>query len=442
MSVIGELARFVREASVQSLTQDERAMLARHTADIAIAGIAGARTHEAKALRALAPQARGDEAIAIAAAVVRHTEVDDIHLPSCTTPGSVTVPAALMLAARQGDFDAARIADAIWIGTELVTRFGIAIDGPNALYRGVWPTCVAAPLGVAAVAARLWGLDQAKTEDALSLALMLMGGRTGRFAGALSGRWILFIGAVAEGLRAAHAAQAGFCGDASLLDGPWLEKAQGIPADVARLTSGLGQSSIYPTLSMKPFCTARQALGAADAFMQLLDEGLDPNTVESVLVRVPQTYAGMISQPIHASNRSSGFVSAGFQMGLAAFARESLWDLERGPSVMTNAKVLAFAARTTVVAEAALQAEFPTRWPATIEVSAGGKTLTRTVLSVIGDPGRRLGDDDVARKAERILTPLVGTSQTAETIATAMHGLETSANAKRLAEMFAAAMGA
>ena len=438
MSVIPRLARFVREASLARLPMDEQAMARRHVADCAMAGVAGARTHEAAAFRGLGAGG-GDNAIAVAATIVRHSEVDDIHLPSCTTPSSVAVPVALMLAAELGEHDPARVADAIWVGTELVTRLGVAIDGANALYRGVWPTCVSAPLGVAAVAARLWGLDQTTTEHALSLSLMLMGGRTGRFQGSLSGRWVLFMGAIGEGMRAARAARAGFCGDPTLLDGAWLEKAQGMPADTAKLIDGLGATSIYPVLSMKPFCTARQALGPTDAFMALLDEGLDPRAVDSVVVRAPQTYVGMISQPVDPANRLSGFVNAGFQMGLAAFRRDHLWDLDRS-TVMNDADARALAARVSVVADPALQAEYPRRWPAIIEVRVGDRIIERAAMAVTGDPDRRLDDATVAAKGRRLLTPLMGEARARETVEAAMSGLTSHSHCERLVSTFAAAV--
>ena len=438
MSVIPRLARFVREASLARLPMDEQAMARRHVADCAMAGVAGARTHEAAAFRGLGAGG-GDNAIAVAATIVRHSEVDDIHLPSCTTPSSVAVPVALMLAAELGEHDPARVADAIWVGTELVTRLGVAIDGANALYRGVWPTCVSAPLGVAAVAARLWGRDQTTTEHALSLSLMLMGGRTGRFQGSLSGRWVLFMGAIGEGMRAARAARAGFCGDPTLLDGAWLEKAQGMPADTAKLIDGLGATSIYPVLSMKPFCTARQALGPTDAFMALLDEGLDPRAVDSVVVRAPQTYVGMISQPVDPANRLSGFVNAGFQMGLAAFRRDHLWDLDRS-TVMNDADARALAARVSVVADPALQAEYPRRWPAIIEVRVGDRIIERAAMAVTGDPDRRLDDATVAAKGRRLLTPLMGEARARETVEAAMSGLTSHSHCERLVSTFAAAV--
>ena len=41
---------------------------------------------------------------------------------------------------------------------------------------------------------------------------------------------------------------------------------------------------------------------------------LDPATIDSVKVRVPNAYQAMISAPIDPSSRSTGFASAGFQI--------------------------------------------------------------------------------------------------------------------------------
>ena len=438
MSLIPQLAAFVTTASAAALPETERACLRRHVADVCVAFFAGLRTGEAAHLRALSPQAADFEAIATAAAIVRHSEVDDIHLPSCVTPSSVAVPVALMLAAREPLVEADRVASAIWVATELVVRFGIAIDGAKILYRGVWPTCIAAPLGAAAAACRIWGLEADQTAQALSLALMMAGGRTGRFQGPLPGRWILFMAGIADGLRAANAARAGFCGDPALLDGAWLNQAQGIDADLAAMTHELGTGSIYPSLSMKPFCTARQGLAATQAFIDLLDAGLDPRSIESIRVFAPPAYAGMIGQTAHSASRTSGFVSVGFQMGLAAFRRDHLWDLDRA-SVMDDPQVLGLAQRVTVEPDAALAADFPRRWAARIEVRAAGRTEERTLTVAPGDPDARLDDDAFVRKAHRILDPLFGAPQADELLWLAGEGLSSDLALAKLASAFAAA---
>src|SRR5258708_1253113 len=110
---------------------------------------------------------------------IRLSAVDDIHLPSSPTPSAAAVATALSLAAHQDRFDPVQVASAIWAGTELMTRMGQAVRGPDILYRGVWPSCFAAPLAVAATAARLGGFDARQTADALSLALMPSTRRTG-----------------------------------------------------------------------------------------------------------------------------------------------------------------------------------------------------------------------------------------------------------------------
>src|SRR4051812_7680216 len=238
MSIIRDWAEFVCNASVTTLPDAERAVQRRHLADTLAAAAAGSRTSEGRALRALLPRNAVSDAIGLQAAIIRHTEIDDIHIRSCTTPSSVTVPAALSLG-RAGDCEPEQVASAIWVGTELMTRLGTAIGGPTILYRGIWPTYLTAPLGAAAIASRVWRLTEEQTAHALSLALMLLAGRAGRFQGKIPGRSVILAIAVTGGLRAAAAARQGVGGDPDLLDGPWLKDAHGIAADTSALTAGL-----------------------------------------------------------------------------------------------------------------------------------------------------------------------------------------------------------
>ena len=160
MSIIRDWAAFVCGAKVTTLPPGEQAAQRRHVADTLIAAVAGGRTTEGRALGTLLPRATVSDTVGLQAAVIRHTEIDDIHTRSCTTPSSVTVPTALSLARELGEFDPVEVASAIWIGTELMTRLGAAIDGARVLYRGLWPTYFTAPLAAAAIAARMWRLDE------------------------------------------------------------------------------------------------------------------------------------------------------------------------------------------------------------------------------------------------------------------------------------------
>jgi 2-methylcitrate dehydratase PrpD len=441
MSVLRDLAGFVCEASVASLPQTERAIQRRHVADTLLAVTVGARTAEGRALRAVLPKEALADSIGMQAAVVRHTEIDDIHMTSCTTPSSVTVPTALGLAHASARYDPERVASAIWVGTELMTRVGVAIDGARILYRGIWPTYFAAPLAAAAVAARIASISVEQTVHALSLALMRTAGRSGRFHGRIPGRSAILAMAVADGVRAAEAARQGVGGDPDLLNGPWLRDAQGLTADIDALVSGLGSSSVYARLSLKPFCSAKQAIAAVEAFMTLLDEeAVSPDTITKLIVRVPPPYARMIATRPEASSRSSTIVSAGYQLGLVAFARSSLCDVDRTGE--PHAAARAFADKIEIAADESLLEFFPACFPAKIEVIAGGRSFHKRITVALGDPPRPLDDQALERKAQCVLERAGCGQSASELISLGLHAFDDEDSCKALATASASALKA
>jgi 2-methylcitrate dehydratase PrpD len=440
MSVLRELSAFVCGASITSLPEAERAIQRRHVADTLVAAAVGAWTEEGRHLRYLLPKDSVADLAGMQAAVVRHTEIDDIHTPSCTTPSSVTVPTALALARAGGISDPERVASAIWVGTELLVRLGLAIDGARILYRGIWPTYFAAPLATTAIAARLGSLSEDETAHALSLALMLTAGRSGRFQGRLPGRSVILGMAVSAGPRAAQAARQGVGGDPDLLDGPWLRDAHGLQAEIAALTTDLGRGSIYSRLSLKPFCSAKQAVAATEALMTLIDEGLAPATIDKVTVRVPPPYARMVSTKPETGSRSSTIVSAAYQLGLAALRRERLCDVERASTMQD---VLAFAGKVAVVPDEGLLPDFPASFPAEIEVSAKGTLHRKRVTAALGDPSRPLDDAQLKDKADRVFKQAGATRAGSSLIELGLAGLQDRDSCKALTDaMWKAVAGA
>src|SRR5579871_6699224 len=137
-TVIGQIADFVVHANAAALAPSEQQLQQRHVLDTMVAAAAGAHTGEAKSLAVLMSGRALPEAIGQRAATIRLSEVDDIHLPSCTTPSAAAVAVALSLAAHLQRFDPVEVASAIWAGTEVMTRMGEAARGPEILYRGVW----------------------------------------------------------------------------------------------------------------------------------------------------------------------------------------------------------------------------------------------------------------------------------------------------------------
>ena len=388
---------------MDALTAQERAVLQAHAVDSAVALVAGAASPEGRELAGLRAQpSLAAEQAALAAAIIRSTEVDDIHIESCVTPTSVAMPAAfLAMPEPQGDVE-----NALRIAVELSVRMGLAIEGPHALYRGIWPTCLATPFAVAAALCRLSKLDEAHTIQALSLALMMSSGRIGKFSGQPTGRWIILNAAFVTGVRAVDAARHRFKGDSTLLDGPWLENAIGFAPRVDALTENLPRSLALQGLGLKPFSTARQALSPTQALMDVLSEGLDPHNIDSIDVFVPQAYAAMISRPLE-PYRSSTYSNVAFQMALAALRPDQLLDLDRS-SVINDPAILHFMKRIRVSADENLQADYPRIWGGEVHVHHRGGTVKKRVLTPRGDANCRLSEAALQTKHQRLLTDALG----------------------------------
>lgn len=435
MSVISELAAFVAGAKASTLPAEEQERLRLHFTDTAVAALAGAHIPEGKALQSLGDDGALAIRIGRQAAAIRLTEIDDIHLPSCTTPSAGVVPVALMLAAQAQKFVPDEIASAIWVGTEIMTRLGVAVHGPQILYRGIWPTYLAAPVAAAATAARLIGLNEASTGHALSLSAMLMAGGVGRIHGAPSGRWFLYANAVAAGVAAAEAARGDYRGDPDILDKSWLADSHGIAFDREHLTEGLGAHSVYRALSLKPFCSAKQGIAAIEAFNTIFTK-IYPETIDKVRVRVPPAYAGMISTRAEPGARQSTMVSVAHQIALTATEMERLYEVDRS-STKIDAVVTRFAANVEVIADAKLDPYYPQHWPAEVEVEAGGAVHRQLVVEANGDPERPLDRAGVVAKAVMVLAPLVGGDRACEWVNMSAAALDDAAAGRKLADSFA-----
>ena len=421
MTLIEQVAEFVTDADAARLPPSDRAVQRMHFCDAIVAAVVGARTDEGSRLAKLCQEARlGD--LARVGAQIRLTEIDDIHLPSCTTPHSAIAPIVLALAARNPS-TASRAADALWVGIEVMTRFGVAVRGPDILYREIWPTYLAAPLAVCAAACRMSALDAARTAQALSIALTLSAGGSGRFRQSPSARWLLHGVALRSGGAAALAGAQGFGGDLGLLDRDWLAETHGAPLHRDDLLEGLGEGSVFPALSLKPFCAAKQTIAAVEAFRMLLRDVSDVDAIAAIDVFAPQSYLEMISDAPDVTNRGATFTSVRYQIALAALHPDRLFDIDRADMPL-DGRMTALMNKIAVAADPALAIHYPHRWPARVAIQDAGGARDATVLDAPGDPGRRLDEAAFADKARRVLDPVIGADARADWLANAVRALD------------------
>jgi 2-methylcitrate dehydratase PrpD len=393
-----------------------------------LALLAGVRTAEGKAARdffaRIEPTPLGSAAGN--AAAMRLTEIDDIHRPTAVTVTAIVLPAVLAMGAHAkaappvaaspnaAPPNAAGFLDALFAGQEVAIRVARALGGARLLDKGIWPSYAVAPVGAAAAAGRMLGLDADRMRHALALALSQTPRIVGKSPGARPGRWPLFGNAVRSGCVAALAAADGIDGDTTILNAGWLQsmgapQATNAPAAGDQATAGAADrrpeeasSAIVDQLSIKPHCSAKQVLAAVHGLRQLVAEGLDPSTIDALEVHVPSAYSAMIDREPPDASRLASMVSARWQLALAALQPALLDDVARG-SFPRDPALLALAAKVTIHADSALDALYPRYFAARLVVTAAGRRHETLVQDSPGDPALRYDAAQLKDKAVRIL---------------------------------------
>jgi 2-methylcitrate dehydratase PrpD len=373
------------------------------TLDTLGALVIGLQTPEGRVLRRYAARASGEggaldvnERCRLYVGATRATEVDDIDVASCATVGSVVVPVALAIAARQPSADGRALLAAVVAGYEAMQRLGRAIGGATLIYRGVWPTYVTAPFAAAATAAKLLELDAKATARALALALTRTSGAPAAALQRFGFRYYSLGCAAVEGADAAAAAAAGVDADQDAL-AVFAERI-GVTLDAASLVHPAGEPWLLREIDSKPWPTSRQALASVAAFreLELARESID--AIERIVVAVPAAYRAMVDRATPPTQRIESMIGVQYQIALAAFTPEKLYDAIRA-EVSAPPEVASLMAKVEVRADEALDACFPRQWGGRVTVRFGSaEERTNEVLDPDGAAARPLDLAGIERK--------------------------------------------
>lgn len=428
MNVTEQLAAFASGVDAAALPAARADMLRLHIFDTIGARIAGDAVGETADVRAVVGD--GDEATLLLGCIAaRCSEIDDIHLMSCVTPGAVVVPVALAAAAdlaRAGTpVDDAAFLAACTAGYETLLRFGVAVDGPRILYRGIWPTYICSGFGVVATLGRLQGLDAAVIAEALAIVATRATGTSGRIPGRTS-RWLTLGCAARDAALAVRAAQRGLRGDLSLLDGKW-STITCVAVEHDALLGELGVRFELDAVSFKPVCAAKQTIAAIQGFREIVAAGVDADGARGVTVNVPSAYREMIDRTAFPVARQDSLSNVRYSLALAVAAPQRLLDIHRSELVNTP-RVRALMAKIDIAIDPALDAAYPGDWPARVTVTAADGTLhERTVMRPFGDPGTGFGWEAALEKFAAIAP-----QADAAAVAAACRGLGTGTLARLL----------
>jgi 2-methylcitrate dehydratase PrpD len=404
MASLETLGAYVARDIRNQVSDDLRALLALHLTDTTTAWIATRATREAQVLRKFQAETKQGEAdvgldILINCALTRLSEVDDIHLASMITPGSIVIPGALAIAAQLPP-DPVALSEAIVAGYEAMIRLGLAVDGPGILYRGIWPTYLAAPFGIAAVAARLFDLSAEETAHALALALTLAAPGVGHHNAPTGSRWFAAGSAARNGLVAAQAARSGVTSDLNLLEGSFFSAVFNILPNADALIEGLGAAAKLAEVSFKPWCAARQTMAATHALREIMDEGVSVADIVAIDVVVPPPFLKMVDHGI-VGGRTARLTSQPYQIAVATIAPELAFDVGQSGDVPVD--VVRFMNKVTVRADESMLHGFPCQWPARVHVRTASAEYDRQMRAVPGDPQRPFDLGDVIAKSRRLI---------------------------------------
>lgn len=375
----------------------------------------GAAMHEAA--RAMGPGADahilgfGERAAAPIAALANGTlanslSFDDTHTPSLVHTSATTVPTAFTVGEWAGASGREVIAAVIG-GNELNCRLGMV--APVKLYqRGFHPTAVFGAFAATAAAGRLLGLTGGALAHAFGVAGSQAAGLLEAFADGNLTKTLHTGWAAHVGVLAATLARSGFTGPRTVFEGRFgLMKAHApdqTEFDFDALTRGLGAEWEILRASFKPYPSAHPTHGFIDAALRLRrDEGLRPENVERIILRVAPIFMQIICDPRSAKVRprtpeqavSSVYfaVAAALRFGTVGF---EAFD-ERA---IADPEILALAERIVVEPDPSPPAKSQFKgW--IIAETKDGRRLERIQEHSWGTPGNPMGADDIDEKFRR-----------------------------------------
>jgi 2-methylcitrate dehydratase PrpD len=341
-------------------------------------------------------------------------ELDDVTTESSLHPGVAVIPAAFAFAEERGASGPAFLG-AVAAGYEATVRVGNALGAASAYRRGFHPTGVAGVFGATAAAGRLLGLDADALTSAFGIAGTMAAGSLeylsdGSWTKRLNPGW-----AGHAGIVAAQLAAAGFRGPSTAIEGPLgVLHAFSDDARSERLAPGPTDGSPWALMdvSIKPYACCRYNHGLIDGVLRLREEhGVTPGDVERIRLGVVSGGALLVSEPIEAKRAPRSIVDAQFSAPFAAavaLVRGAAGLRQFTQSNIDDPVIRGLMSRTDCVTDSSLDAAYPKRWPATVELSLRGGRVVRTrVDDATGEPRNPVGRDALVAKFSELADGVV-----------------------------------
>jgi 2-methylcitrate dehydratase PrpD len=340
-----------------------------------------------------------------------HTaELDDIYRDGLYHPGSPTVAAALAAGQHLG-VSGERFLRAVAVGYEVGDRIAAAIQPAHYTY---WHTTgTVGAIGAAAAVSEILELDEEAFAHALATATTMAAGLQQAFRSDTMSKPLHAGHGADAGLLAALTAGRGFTGALDILEAPvGFGVAMSSNPDWQKTIDKLGAPWGITEATVKNHSCCGHTFAAVDASLELREEAVDPNLIESIEIQTYTTATRVAGYQDPQTEFEAKFslrycVAAALWLGsvrLGAFTTESL----------NHPGIRDLLTRITVTAEPEFDRDFPARRRARVTLHmADGSTRVRQRDTRKGDPDDPLTDAEIQAKFDDLAGPVIGAESAA-----------------------------
>jgi 2-methylcitrate dehydratase PrpD len=339
----------------------------------------------------LAAQANG--------AMARALEIDDVIDMFPLHPSGSIIPACLAVAERQGEIRGKDFITAAALGHDLAIRLALSVK-VSPIMSGRYNLFEV--FSFTGSVGKLLGLSEDQLHHAMGIAYSQM---VGDGQAAEDGAMTSYIqqGTRAKSaIEAALMAQKGITGTKNVLEGQrGFFNAYEPDSNLEVLNSGLGTIFRGLDLSVKLHSSCRLTHEAIDVAQRLRDEGLKPDQIDQIVVKVNDQCFGLVCQPVNIKHNPKTPVEAQFSLPYttaAAFIKGDVFIDEVSEEAIKNREILDLTQRIIAVIDPSCQTG--TSIGSTImEVKTrSGETLIRKMDFPKGNPKNPASMNDCIKK--------------------------------------------
>lgn len=327
-------------------------------------------------------------------------EQDDIHKGSIIHAATVVIPAALAIAEWK-NLSGKELMNAVVVGYEVCYRIGETVSPSHYYFWHNTATC--GTFGAAAAAAKLLGLTKEQIVHTLGSAGTQAAGLWEFIEDGAMSKQLHPGKAAMNGVMSALLAGKGFTGAQRILEGKrGFFEAMSEDYDVSRIIENLGEAYKILENSFKIHASCRHTHHSMDLMIELAHErDIKLENIERIVVKTYQVAINITDnqEPVtqYESKFSLQFCTAlallKGQGNLEIFNENTLWDDD----------VRSLMRRVDVMADEAIDAQYPSKWGAIADVHLkSGEIIRRETDYPKGDPENAVSEHELLQKFMRL----------------------------------------